>query len=62
MSKEKLKQIESKLKDNLDSKISYSDFLNSVINIKKEVREEDIQKVFDQLDMDRSGRINYNDL
>lgn len=44
ISQSRMKKIEKELKGNIDAKISYSDFLNKVINVKKEIKEEDINK------------------
>jgi Ca2+-binding EF-hand superfamily protein len=49
-------------KNNLDATISYSDFLTKVINVRREISEEDVQKAFDQLDVDKSGKIEEGDL
>ena len=58
----RIKKIELMYKDNMDTTISYSDFLTKVINIRREIREEDVQKAFDQLDVDKSGKIGTGDL
>eukprot|EP00343_Euplotes_focardii_P006457 CAMPEP_0205811704 /NCGR_PEP_ID=MMETSP0205-20121125/15964_1 /ASSEMBLY_ACC=CAM_ASM_000278 /TAXON_ID=36767 /ORGANISM="Euplotes focardii, Strain TN1" /LENGTH=108 /DNA_ID=CAMNT_0053091261 /DNA_START=324 /DNA_END=650 /DNA_ORIENTATION=- len=50
------------MKDESDATISYSDFLSKVINLKQEISEENVHKVFEQLDTDKSGKIEYNDL
>ena len=44
VSSTRLSVIENDLKENLDATISYSDFLFKVVNIQREIKEEDIQK------------------
>lgn len=54
--------IEEMYKDKMDTPISYSDFLAKVINIRREIREEDVRKAFDQLDINKKGKISTEDL
>ena len=58
----RIKKIELMYRDKVDTTISYSDFLAKVINIRREIREEDVQKAFEQLDVDKSGKIGTEDL
>lgn len=59
---DKIKQLEDQYSDKMDAKISYSDFLTKVINVRKEIKESDVQKVFEQLDRDKKGKIEAKDL
>lgn len=62
LSKKRISKIEQMYISSEDATISYTDFLTKVINVRNEIREEDIQKAFDQLDVDRSGKIEESDI
>ena len=57
-----ISKIEEEYGGSEDPSISYSDFMTKVINFKREIKEEDIEKAFKQLDVDKSGRIGAEDL
>lgn len=60
--KSQLKQLKELNKKDPNLKIQYSDFLLRIVDIKKEVKAEDIANAFIHLDTDRSGRIDVKDL
>ena len=43
-------------------KIKYSDFLLRIIDLKREIRAEDIASAFNHIDSDKSGKIESKDL
>lgn len=59
---DRIAQLEVQYKNKMSTKISYSDFLTKVVNIRKEIKEEDVKKAFEQLDVDKSGKIEARDL
>jgi Ca2+-binding EF-hand superfamily protein len=60
--KAQLKQLKQLNKKDPGMKIKYSDFLLRIVDIKKEVRAEDIANAFMHLDTDNSGKIDTKDL
>lgn len=46
----------------MDTFITYSDFLTKIINVRREIKESDVHKAFEQLDVDKSGKIDHKDL
>lgn len=60
--KSQLKQLKELNKKDPNLKIQYSDFLLRIVDIKKEVKAEDIANAFIHLDTDRSGKIDVKDL
>lgn len=59
---ERIALIEEQYKDKMDANISYSDFLAKVINVRKEISEDAVQKAFEQLDVNHKGKIDAKDL
>lgn len=55
----KLKELNKK---NPHLKIKYSEFLLRIVDIRKEVKHEDIYQAFKRIDVDESGTINVKDL
>ena len=60
--KSQLKDLKKLNKKDPHLKIKYSDFLMRVVDLKKEVRAEDIAFAFSHIDSDNSGKINAKDL
>lgn len=60
--KSQLKQLKELNKKDPNLKIKYSDFLLRIVDIKKEVKAEDIANAFKHLDTDGSGKIDAKDL
>lgn len=58
----RVSEIEEQYKDKMDAKISYSNFLTKVINVRKEISEAAVKKAFEQLDKDNKGKIDAKDL
>jgi calcium-dependent protein kinase len=54
--------IEKMYENNEEATVSYTDFLSKVINVKREIKEEDVRKAFEQLDADKSGKIEVDDI
>ena len=62
LNKSIIEDMEREFSNQNDGIISYSDFITNVINFKKEIREEDVEKAFKQLNIDKSGKIGVDDL
>jgi calcium-dependent protein kinase len=62
VSAKRIEIIEKMYENNQEATVSYSDFLSKVINVKKEIKEEDVKKAFMQLDTDKSGKIEVDDI
>ena len=56
---EKLKELNN---SQPDLKIKYSDFLLKIIDLKREIKPEDIEHAFNHIDAVKSGRITTKDL
>ena len=62
ISSSRIRHIEEMYQNDPEAIISYSDFLSKVINIRREIKEDDVRKAFEQLDKDKSGKIEMEDL
>jgi len=60
--KSQLAQLKQLNKKNPHLTIKYSDFLLRIVDIKKEIKPEDIANAFTQIDVDNSGKIDTKDL
>lgn len=60
--KTQLKQLKELSKNNPDLKIEYSDFLLRIVDLRKEIKAEDIANAFFHLDSQKTGKIRPIDL
>jgi calcium-dependent protein kinase len=61
-SQERINKVKRSFGYDLDATINYSQFIAKAINIRKEIKEDDIKKVFNQLDHNNSGTITKENL
>ena len=47
---------------NMDAVVTYSDFLTKVVDIRKEINDDDVKKAFEHFDKDGSGKIDMKDM
>jgi Ca2+-binding EF-hand superfamily protein len=62
INKHRINRIKQSFDYNLDATINYSQFVAKVINAKKEISDIEIKQVFNQIDEEASGVINYQNL